>query len=159
MIDKLSGGILYTDPTNYIMFDKIGLLNKEKIKFPSNYISPVVMLGAVLPKPENLGSGYIGKTAIGNIIRGSFNGEPRSVYIYNVCDHAKCYQEVGSQAISYTAAVPAVIGAKMIMTGDWSGKGVYNCEQLNPDPFMRDMDKYGLEWHVQEFKGDFGGDF
>ncbi|PIN91446.1 saccharopine dehydrogenase [Candidatus Pacearchaeota archaeon CG10_big_fil_rev_8_21_14_0_10_32_14] len=144
---------------NHLMFDKIGLLSEEKIKFSSNRISPVVMLGAVLPKPETLGSGYMGKTVIGNIMWGEFHGEPRSVYIYNVSDHAKCFQEIGCQGISYTAALPSVIGAKMIMTGEWKGSGVFNLEQLDPDHFMRDMDRYGLPWEVEEFSRKFIKDF
>ena len=164
MIERITrescNGVRFSEDEETVrMFEKIGLLNHEKIEFPTNKISPVVMLGTVLPKPEILGSGYTGKTCIGNVMTGTFCGEPRQVYIYNVCDHAKCYQELGSQAISYTAAVPAVIGAKMIMMGEWDELGVFNLEQLNPDPFMRDMDKYGLEWHVEEFSRDFIGDF
>jgi saccharopine dehydrogenase (NAD+, L-lysine forming) len=159
MMEKIGGKKLFEDKTTVEMFEKIGLLSKQKINFESTFVAPVVMLASILPKPENLGESYTGKTVIGNIMRGEKNGEPREIYIYNVCDHAKCYQEVGSQAISYTAGVPAVIGAKMIMTGEWKGKGVFNLEQLDPDPFMRDMDKYGLSWHVEEFNKKFIGDF
>ncbi|MBI5803517.1 saccharopine dehydrogenase family protein [Candidatus Pacearchaeota archaeon] len=158
MLEKIGGRELLKDKTTMEMFDKIGLLSPEKKIFDSKHVAPVVMLASVLPKPETLGSGYTGKTAIGNVMMGTFNGNPRSIYIYSVGDHAKCYQEVRSQGISYTAAVPAVIGAKMIMTGEWRGRGVFNPEQLNPDPFMRDMDKHGLPWEVEEFNRGFISD-
>ena len=73
-------------------------------------------------------------------------GKGRAVYLYNVCDHEACYAEVGSQAISYTTGVPAMIGAKMMVTGQWMQAGVWNMEQLNPDPFMAELNVCGLPW-------------
>ena len=70
----------------------------------------------------------------------------KNYYLYNICDHQECYREVGSQAISYTTGVPAMIGAMLIMTGVWSGAGVYNIEEFDPDPFMDALNKWGLPW-------------
>lgn len=56
-------------------------------------------------------------------------------------------QEVGSQAVSYTTGVPAMIGAKLIMTGKWGKPGVYNVEEFDPDPFMDELNKNGLPYH------------
>ena len=72
-------------------------------------------------------------------------------FIYNICDHEETYKEVGSQAVSYTTGVPAMIGAKMILEGHWKKEGVYNMEQLDPDLFMDDLNKYGLPWYVEEW--------
>ena len=72
--------------------------------------------------------------------------------IYNVCDHAECYKEVKAQAVSYTTGVPAMIGAKMMLEGKWKGKGVFNMEQFDPDPFMADLNLYGLPWKILENK-------
>ena len=69
------------------------------------------------------------------------------VKVYNCCDHQECYKEVGSQAISYTTGVPAMIGAMMVMTGKWKKPGVYNIEEFDPDPFMDALNKWGLPWH------------
>jgi saccharopine dehydrogenase (NAD+, L-lysine-forming) len=77
------------------------------------------------------------------------SGEAKTVYLYNVCDHEACYREVQSQAISYTTGVPAMIGAKMMLTGEWRGEGVFNMEELDPDPFMADLTKYGLPWQIR----------
>ena len=81
------------------------------------------------------------------------DGKKRSVYIYNVCDHAESFKEVGAQAISYTTGVPVMIGAMLVTKGIWKGKGVFNVEQFDPDPFMEALNKYGLKWHQAEFKG------
>jgi saccharopine dehydrogenase (NAD+, L-lysine-forming) len=38
----------------------------------------------------------------------------------------------------------------MIVEGHWKKPGVWNMEQLDPDLFMEDMNKYGLPWHIVE---------
>lgn len=78
------------------------------------------------------------------------NCQLKQVFIYNNCDHQDCFREVRSQAVSYTTGVPAMIGAKMILEGRWNRPGVFNIEQFDPDPFMADLEKYGLPWHVKE---------
>ena len=88
----------------------------------------------------------VGKTNIGCIMQGKKDGKPVKYYVYNVCVHEECYAEVGSQAISYTTGVPAMIGAMMVMTGKWKKPGVYNVEEFDPDPFMDALNKWGLPW-------------
>jgi saccharopine dehydrogenase (NAD+, L-lysine-forming) len=39
-----------------------------------------------------------------------------------------------------------MIGAMMILTGQWHGKGVFNMEQFDPAPFMEKLNQYGLPW-------------
>ncbi len=105
---------------------------------------------ALLPDPASLGPRTVGKTNIGCIFTGVKDGVEKTIYIYNVCDHQECYAEVGSQAISYTTGVPAMIGTKLVMDGTWKQPGVYNLEELDPDPFMEALNKYGLPWVVVE---------
>ena len=81
---------------------------------------------------------------------GHADGKRKRYFIYNVCDHAETYREVRAQAVSYTTGVPAVTGAAMMVTGAWRGAGVFNMEQLDPDPFLEDVAKRGLPWHVEE---------
>jgi len=110
-------------------------------------ISP---LKALLPEPSSLGPVTKGKTCIGCLIDGIKDGRPRKIFIYNVCDHQECYREVGSQAISYTTGVPAMIGAMLMLDGVWRGKGVFNVEELDPTPFMEKLMIHGLPWQVLE---------
>ncbi|MFT7249142.1 MAG: saccharopine dehydrogenase (NAD+, L-lysine-forming), partial [Arcticibacterium sp.] len=111
---------------------------------------PLEFLKAVLPPPESLGENYTGQTSIGCQIKGTKDGKDRTYYIYNNCHHAEAYKEVRSQAVSYTTGVPAMIGAMLMLTNkDWMKPGVYNCEQLNPDPFMEKLKEHGLPWHEQ----------
>jgi len=99
-----------------------------------------------LPDPASLGPRTKGKTNIGCIIHGTKDGKPKSYYVYNVCVHEECYEEVGSQAISYTTGVPAMIGAMLLMKGLWKKPGVYNVEEFDPDPYMEALNKCGLPW-------------
>lgn len=124
----------------------VGMTSIEPIDFEGKQIVPLQFLKAVLPDPASLGPRTKGKTNIGCIFKGVKDGEEKTYYVYNVCDHQECYKEVGSQAISYTTGVPAMIGAMMVMTGKWSGKGVFNVEEFDPDPFMDALNVWGLPW-------------
>ena len=104
----------------------------------------------LLPDPSSLAENYTGNTSIGCLVEGTKDGQPKKVFIYNICDHAACYREVRAQAVSYTPGVPAVTGAIMMLKGLWKGAGVFNMEQLDPDPFLADVAKRGLPWHVEE---------
>ena len=109
-------------------------------------IVPLQFLKAVLPDPASLGPRTKGKTNIGCIFQGIKDGKEKQYYLYNVCDHQACYREVGSQAISYTTGVPAMIGAMLVMNGTWQKPGVYNIEEFDPDPFMAALNRWGLPW-------------
>lgn len=132
------------------VLQNVGMTSIEPISFQGREIAPIEFLKAVLPDPASLGPLTKGKTVIGNIIEGIKDGKKRKVYVYNVCDHEECYAEVKSQAISYTTGVPAMIGAKLMMNGEWLQPGVWNMEQLDPDPFMAGLTEHGLPWQVVE---------
>ncbi|MBU0571190.1 MAG: saccharopine dehydrogenase family protein [Candidatus Omnitrophica bacterium] len=136
--------------THLRVLQNVGMTRIDTVKYDGHDIVPLKFLKTVLPEPSSLGENYKGKTNIGCLIRGVKDGEPAEVYIYNVCDHAECYKEVKSQAIAYTTGVPAMIGAMLMMTGVWSGKGVFNMEDLDPDPFMEKLNIYGLPWVARQ---------
>ena len=138
--------------THLRVLQNVGMTRIDPVKYEGCDIVPIKFLKALLPDPGSLATNYTGKTNIGCIITGKKHGKEKTIYIYNVCDHAACYEEVGSQAISYTTGVPAMIGAKMMLTGKWTGKGVFNMEQMDPDPFMEDLNRYGLPWVVKDWK-------
>ena len=135
---------------NYInhlkVLENVGMTSIEAIDYEGQKIVPLQFLKAVLPDPASLGARTKGKTNIGCIFQGFKDGKPKTYYVYNVCVHEECYAEVGSQAISYTTGVPAMIGAMMILTGKWNKPGVHNIEEFDPDPFMEALNKFGLPW-------------
>jgi len=132
--------------THLRVLENVGMTSIEPIDFNGQEIIPIQFLKAVLPDPASLGERTKGKTNIGCIYRGKKDGEEKVYYVYNVCQHEECYEEVGSQAISYTTGVPAMIGAMMVLQGKWKKAGVYNVEEFDPDPFMDALNKHGLPW-------------
>lgn len=128
----------------------VGMLSTVPVNFEGKDIVPIQFLKALLPDPATLGERTKGKTNIGCIFTGVKDGKKKTLYIYNVCDHQECFKEVGSQAISYTTGVPAMIGAMLVCKGIWKKAGVYNCEEFDPDPYMDALNKYGLPWVVEE---------
>jgi saccharopine dehydrogenase (NAD+, L-lysine forming) len=133
--------------THLRVIQNIGMAGIEPIRYKGVNIVPLQFLKAVLPKPEELGENYTGFTSIGNRIKGIKDGKVRTHYVWNNCSHVDAYKETGTQAVSYTTGVPAMIGARMILEGKWSGKGVFNVEEFNPDPFMERLNLDGLPWH------------
>ena len=136
--------------THMKCLENVGMLSTKPINYEGREIVPIQFLKALLPDPASLGPRTVGKTNIGCIFTGTKDGKKKTIYIYNVCDHQECYKEVGSQAISYTTGVPAMIGTALVLTKQWQGKGVFNVEEFDPDPYMDMLNKFGLPWVVEE---------
>jgi saccharopine dehydrogenase (NAD+, L-lysine-forming) len=128
------------------VLQNVGMTRIDPVPFEGQSIVPLRFLKAVLPDPAGLGERTKGRTCIGCLARGRRDGAEKTVYVYNVCDHEQCYRETKAQAVSYTTGVPAMIGAKMLLTGVWGGAGVFNMEEMDPDPFLEDLNRFGLPW-------------
>ncbi len=129
------------------VLQNVGMTRIDPVVFEGKEIVPLQFLKALLPDPASLGPLTRGRTCIGCVVNGSKDGKPKRYYVYNICDHEEAYREVKSQAISYTTGVPAMIGAKMMLEGNWRGAGVFNMEQFDPDPFMQALNQHGLPWN------------
>ena len=141
------------------VLQNVGMTRIDEVEYQGQKIIPLQFLKAVLPNPGDLGVTTKGRTCIGNVITGIKDGKEKAVYIYNICDHQKCYEKVGSQAISYTTGVPTMIGAKQMLSGDWKKPGVWNMEQHDPDEFMADLNQFGLPWTCIELTPDQAATF
>jgi saccharopine dehydrogenase (NAD+, L-lysine-forming) len=143
---------------NYIkhleVLQNVGMTRIDPVMYKGAPVVPIEFLKELLPPPASLGEGYTGRTSIGCILAGKKDGKGKRVIVYNVCDHAEAYKETGAQAVSYTTGVPPVVGAMMLFKGYWKGAGVYNVEQLPPKPFMDEIGKQGLPWHMRELAPD-----
>jgi saccharopine dehydrogenase (NAD+, L-lysine-forming) len=136
--------------THMKCLENVGMLGIKEIDHKGQKIVPMEFLATLLPDPASLGQRTKGKTNIGIYAKGLKNGKEKTVYIYQVSDHEACYKEVMSQGVSYTTGVPAVIGAKLILENIWKKTGVFNMEQFNPDPFMKELMVQGLPWKIIE---------
>lgn len=141
--------------THLRVIRNIGMAGIEPVLFNGVEIVPLQFLKALLPDPGKLGENYTGETSIGCYIKGlDVIGEERTVYIYNNCKHKAAFFETGAQAVSYSTGVPATIGAMLIANGVWRKPGVFNVEELDPDPFMELMETQGLPWRI-DINGDY----
>jgi saccharopine dehydrogenase (NAD+, L-lysine-forming) len=138
--------------THMKCLENVGMLGIEPIEHKGMKIVPMEFLKTLLPDPASLGPRTKGKTNIGIVAEGIKDGKKRKIYIYQVKDHEECFAETNSQGVSYTTGVPAMIGAKLMLKGIWSGVGVFNMEQMNPDPFMEEMNTQGLPWQIKELE-------
>ncbi len=132
--------------THLRVIQNIGMARIDPVMYNGVEIVPIQFLKAVLPDPGGLGENYTGWTSIGCRIKGIKNGKEHTYYVYNNCSHQEAFKETGTQAVSYTTGVPAMIGAAMFLKGLWKKPGVYNVEQFDPDPFMEMLNKHGLPW-------------
>jgi saccharopine dehydrogenase (NAD+, L-lysine forming) len=135
--------------THLNVLENVGMTSIKPIKFQGMDIVPLEFLKAVLPEPGSLGANYTGETSIGCQIKGIKDGKDKTYYIWNNCKHQDCWAEVQAQGVSYTTGVPAMIGAMMMITGEWMRPGVWNCEEMDPDPFMAMLNMHGLPWHEE----------
>lgn len=133
--------------THLRVIQNIGMSRIDPVKYKGVDIIPLEFLKEVLPNPGDLGENYTGETSIGCRIKGVKNGKEQTYYIWNNCSHQVAFDETGTQGVSYTTGVPAMLGAMMVLTGKWSGKGVFNVEEFNPDPFMEKIGEHGLPWN------------
>jgi len=139
--------------THLRVLENVGMTRIDEVDYEGKKIIPIRFLKSVLPDPSSLAQKYTGKTVIGCVFEGIKNKKKKKIYIYNVCDHAECFEEIQAQAISYTTGVPTVLMAKLVLTGKWKGTGVFNVEQMDPDPFMKEIGSQGLPWKQVDFKG------
>ena len=135
--------------THLEVLQNVGMTSIEPIMYNGQEIVPLQFLKAVLPEPGELGENYQGETSIGCQIKGIKDGQEKTYFIWNNCKHQDAYRDTGAQGVSYTTGVPAMCGAKMMLEGKWMQPGVFNVEQMDPDPFLADVAKYGLPWQEQ----------
>jgi saccharopine dehydrogenase-like NADP-dependent oxidoreductase len=135
----------------FTVLTNLGLTSEKPVRTAEGLeVVPLKLLKALLPDPSSLAPDYTGKTCIGNFVRGTRDGKKKEIFIYNTCDHAACYREVGSQAISYTAGVPPAAAAVLVAKGTWDARTMVNVEELDPDPFIELLDRTGLPTVIQE---------
>jgi saccharopine dehydrogenase-like NADP-dependent oxidoreductase len=139
----------------FTVLKNLGLLSEQPVKTAEGLeVVPLKVVKAVLPDPASLAPGYTGKTCIGDLVKGSKNGQPREVFIYNVADHEEAYAETDSQGISYTAGVPPVAAALLVARGEWDVQRMANVEELPAKPFLKALDLMGLPTRIKDEQGD-----
>jgi saccharopine dehydrogenase-like NADP-dependent oxidoreductase len=128
----------------------LGLDNKEKIHVKGMQVAPRDVVAACLPDPAHLGEKMHGKTCAGTWVKGSKDGKPREVYIYQVSDNQDCMERWGCQAVVMQTAFNPVIAMDLLEHGAWKGTGVLGPEAFAPVPFMEKMAEYGFPYGIRD---------
>jgi saccharopine dehydrogenase (NAD+, L-lysine forming) len=128
----------------------LGLDNKEPIRVKNVSVAPRDVVAACLPDPAHLGDHMFGKTCAGTWVKGTKDGKPRQVYLYQVADNQECMEMFGCQAVVAQTGFNAVIGFELLKKGLWKGVGVMGPEAFNPVPFMELMAEYGFPYGIKE---------
>ena len=138
--------------THLEVLQNVGMTRIDPVMYEGREIIPLQFLKAVLPEPASLGETTKGNTNIGVIATGVKDGVQKTLYVKNICSHEAAFEETGNQGVSYTTGVPAMIGAAMMVSGEWRGQGVFNMEEFDPDPFMAMLNEHGLPWTLEELE-------
>ncbi|AWD21867.1 saccharopine dehydrogenase family protein [Fuscovulum blasticum] len=139
----------------FTVLKNLGLLSEKPVMTAEGQeVVPLKVVKAVLPDPASLAPTYTGKTCIADVVRGTRDGKPVELTIYNVADHAEAYAETGAQGISYTAGVPPVVAALLIAEGVWDVGTMVNVEELDPRPFITLLNGMGLPSRICDAAGD-----
>ena len=139
----------------FTVLKNLGLLSEKPVRTARGVeVVPLEVVKAVLPDPASLAPDYEGKTCIGDLVKGTKDGQPRELFIYNVADHEEAFAETDSQGISYTAGVPPVAAALLVARGEWDAKRMVNVEELPAEPFLKLLDAMGLPTRIKDEHGD-----
>lgn len=139
----------------FTVLKNLGLLSEQPVKTAEGQeVVPLKVVKAVLPDPSSLAPNYVGKTCIGNKVKGKKNGVEGEIFIYNVADHKEAFDEVGSQGISYTAGVPPVAAAILVAQGVWDIATMVNVEELDAKPFINLLNEIGLPTRIVDEQGN-----
>jgi saccharopine dehydrogenase (NAD+, L-lysine forming) len=132
------------------VIELLNLDKTEKVKVKGVEVSPRDVIAACLPDPAHLGDRMHGKTSAGTWVRGTKDGKPREVYVYQVADNQHCMERYGVQAVVWQTAVNPVIAMELLANGTWKGAGVLGPEAFDPDPFLELMPAFDFPYGVKE---------
>ena len=145
---KIALGDEYVDAIK--MIGKLGLDNPNKIKVKDAMVAPRDVVNAALPDPSQLGHLAKGQCAIGTITKGTKGGKAAGHYMWTSLDHKKCYQKWNNSATAWSVGVPAAISAILWAQGKVPLKGVFPPEMMNPDPFIKMLPKFGMNYNEKK---------
>ena len=128
----------------------VGMTSTTPVDIDGQQIAPLDFLYEVMPQQDDLAATAKGKTGIGMLVTGAVEGEKKQELIYALVDHQQCYEEFGASATDFMSATALVSGANMIVTGQWKQDGVHMISEFDPQPFLKELKRQGLDYKVLE---------
>ncbi len=128
----------------------LGLDSTEPVSVRGVQVAPRDVVAALLPDPARLGDRMTGRTCVGTWVRGTKDGTPREVFLYQSTDNRESWERYGSQAVVWQTGVNPVIAMELLAEGIWSGAGVLGPEALDPDPYLERTAEFDYPWGTRE---------
>lgn len=137
----------------YHVAKSIDLLNLDtwkKVKVDGVEVSPIRVATANLPKPAQLGATVDGFSCVGTEVRGTKERKRVEYFIYTMDSHRDTYERWGFSLTVVQTGIPPALAAKLLVTGKIKERGVMMPEALDPEPFMENFSREGLQIFVEK---------
>jgi saccharopine dehydrogenase-like NADP-dependent oxidoreductase len=131
----------------------LGLHRAEPVDVKGVMVAPRDVLIACLPDPSSLGHRMSGKTCVGTWVKGTKDGRPRQVFLYQSTDNKDSMRRCGCQAVALQTGIGPVIAMELLAAGAWRGRGVLGPEAMDPDPFLDRMAAFDFPHGMVEMGG------
>jgi saccharopine dehydrogenase (NAD+, L-lysine-forming) len=130
----------------------LGMDRTDKVKVKGLEVAPRDVLAAITPDPITLGDRMRGRAIVGTWVIGRKGGKAREVFLYQMADAHETWLRHGVQVVGWQTGFNPVIAMELIANGTWSGNGVVVPEQLDPDPYLALLDRYGIHHAMVEME-------
>ena len=128
----------------------LGLSSTQPISVKGVEVVPRDVVAALVPDPALVGERMKGRAIVGTWVIGNKDGRPREAYLYQRTVGEQSWADFGLQAVAWQTGFNPVVALECLATGAWGGAGVLVPEQLDPDPYLAVMDRWGIHWAIEE---------
>ena len=130
--------------------DLLNLDTWKKVKVDGVEVAPIRVATANLPKPAQLGATVDGYSCVGTEVRGTKERKRVEYFIYTMDSHRDTYEKWGYSLTVVQTGIPPALAAKLLVTGKLKERGVMMPEALDPEPFMENFSREGLQLFVEK---------
>ncbi len=130
----------------------LGMDRTDKVNVKGVEVAPRDVLAAITPDPAKVGDKMVGRAIVGTWVIGRKDGKPREVFLYQMTDASRTWQQYGLQAVAWQTGFNPVIAMELLASGAWKGSGVLGPEPFDPDPYLALLDRYGIHHDMVEMQ-------
>ncbi len=128
----------------------VGLDSTKPVTVKGVQVAPRDLVMAVTPDPAKVGARMKGRAIVGTWVIGRRAGAAREVYLYQKTVGEESWANFGLQAVAWQTGFNPVLGLELLARGEWGGAGVFVPEQMDPDPYIAAMERWGIHWAMEE---------
>jgi len=120
----------------YVKFlKKLGLLSFKPVNIRGMQITPIEVVVATMPRPDDLAGKLKGTCCVLTEVAGKMNGEETVIKTWTHISHEKAYELSGIHATAFQTAMPVAVAVEMFAREEIDIKGVKSPESVDPVKF------------------------